>query len=240
MRNLTITRVQEIEDNLTTVRARMDAAAGRAGRTPDAVTLVAVSKTHPMADIEAAYGAGQRDFGENRLDEFWEKVEAAKARGLNEIRWHFIGTFQSRQTSQGIAPFALLHAVDRVKIANRLNRDAGEADCVLQVLLEINVSGEESKHGFAPAAVKQALPMLLGLPNLRINGLMTMAPFVADEARLHAVFSALRRTRDELQQMAPDADLRQLSMGMTNDYEAAIAEGATLVRIGSAIFGARD
>ena len=142
----------DIAANLAAVRARMAAAATRGRAPPDEVLLVAVSKTHPLAAIEAAYAAGQRDFGENRLPELWEKVDLARARGLDGIRWHFIGTIQSRKTKQAIGPIQLIHSVDRAKIANRLSRDAMEAGCVMEVLLEANVSGEASKHGFTPAA----------------------------------------------------------------------------------------
>ncbi len=229
----------DIAANLAAVRARMAAAATRAGRPPDEVLLVAISKTHPLAAIEAAYAAGQRDFGENRLPELWEKVDLARARGLDGIRWHFIGTIQSRKTKQAIGPIQLIHSVDRAKIANRLSRDAMEAGCVMEVLLEANVSGEASKHGFTPTQIADELPALLALSGIRVQGLMTMAPYVADEALLRTIFRDLRRLRNELNEQAPTASLHELSMGMTNDFEVAIEEGATMVRIGSAIFGER-
>ncbi len=230
----------EIASNLAQIRERIELAAGRVNRDPATVTLVAVSKTKPMAAIEAAYAAGQRDFGENRLEELWQKVEAAKSRGLDDIRWHMIGTIQSRKTSQAIGPFTLVHSVDRVKIANRLNRDAIAENCVLSVLLEINVSGESSKHGFAPTTLKNEINALLALPALQIRGLMTMAPFVDDAEATRPVFRQLCRLRDQLQQAAPAATINELSMGMTNDFEVAVEEGATIVRVGSAIFGARE
>lgn len=229
----------EITDNLAAVNATIQHTARQAGRDPADVTLVAVSKTKPMAAIEAAYGAGQRDFGENRIEELWEKVAAAKTLGLDDIRWHMIGTIQSRKTSQMIGPFALLHSVDRVKIANRLNRDATEAACVLSVLLEVNVSGEASKHGFTQESLLQCAKELLALPALRIQGLMTMAPYVTDAEATRPVFRALRLLRDELRNAQPLLELPHLSMGMTNDFPIAIQEGATLVRVGSAIFGTR-
>jgi pyridoxal phosphate enzyme (YggS family) len=229
----------EIVDNLATVQARIRAAAARVQRDPTGITLVAVSKTKPMALIEAAYAAGQRDFGENRLEELWEKVAAAQTLGLNAIRWHMIGTIQSRKTSQLVGPFTLIHSIDRAKIAERLDRDALAASCVLSVLLEVNVSGEASKHGFAPADLLTSASDLLALPALRVDGLMTMAPFVADAEATRPVFRALRQLRDELRQRYPTAAWSQLSMGMTNDFEIAVEEGATLVRVGSAIFGTR-
>lgn len=228
-----------ISANLTDIRTRINEAARRAGRSGDDVTLVAVSKTKPMAMIRAAYEVGQRDFGENRLEELWEKVDAAKTLGLAGIRWHLIGTIQSRKSSQAVGPFTLLHAVDRLKIAQRLSRDADAAGCVLSILLEVNVSGEGSKQGFTPDEVRQTAAALLALPALQVAGLMTLAPLVDDAEATRPVFRALRTLRDELRTTHPVGDWSQLSMGMTNDFEVAVEEGATLVRVGSAIFGSR-
>jgi PLP dependent protein len=233
------TTTADISLNLTRVYTRIAAAAERAGRNPDEITLVAVSKTKPMAAIHAAYEAGQRDFGENRLEELWPKVEEARLLGLHEIRWHLIGTIQSRKTNQAVGPFVLIHSVDRQKIAQRLSRDAEAAHCVLSVLLEVNVSGEASKHGFTPDELLAGAADLLALPGLQITGLMTMAPLVDDPEVARPVFRRLRELRKALQERYPAGVWRHLSMGMTNDFEVAIEEGATLVRIGSAIFGAR-
>jgi pyridoxal phosphate enzyme (YggS family) len=201
--------------------------------------LVAVSKTHPIEAIATAYGLGQRDFGENRVEELWPKVEAAKALGLDEIRWHLIGTIQSRKSADAIGPFALIHSVDRLKLANRLERDAAAAGTVMDVLLEVNVSGEESKHGFSPDEVLAALPELLSYQAVRVRGLMTMAPFIDDAEQTRPVFRQLRQLRERVKEEAGVA-WPELSMGMTNDFEVAVEEGATLVRVGSAIFGARQ
>ena len=235
----TDTESTEILTNLTQIRARVAAAAVAAGRAPETVTLVAVSKTKPMAAIEAAYHAGQRDFGENRLEELWPKVAAAQHLGFHDIRWHLIGNIQSRKSTEAVGPFTLIHSIDRAKIAQRLSRDAVAAGCVLSILLEVNVSGEESKHGFTPAELLATAGALLALPGLQIRGLMTMAPLVDDPEAARPVFRGLRELRNELQTHYPTGDWQQLSMGMTNDFEIAIAEGATLVRIGSAIFGSR-
>jgi pyridoxal phosphate enzyme (YggS family) len=229
----------EILNNLTSVRSQIATATVAAGRKPADVTLVAVSKTKPIAAIAAAYAAGQRDFGENRLEELWPKVDAAQELGLMEIRWHLIGNIQSRKTAQAVGPFALIHSIDRDKVAQRLSRDAEAASCVLSVLLEVNVSGEESKHGFTPDELLATAGDLLALPGLRIQGLMTMAPLVEEAEATRPVFRRLRELRDELQQRYPTDNWHQLSMGMTNDFTVAIAEGATMVRIGSAIFGVR-
>ncbi|RIK56128.1 MAG: YggS family pyridoxal phosphate-dependent enzyme [Chloroflexi bacterium] len=230
---------RRIAENLAQVRARIAAAAARAGRDQAAVTLVAVSKTQPLAAIEAAYAAGQRDFGENRLEELWPKVEMAAQAGLGEIRWHLIGTIQSRKTPQAVGPFVLIHSVDRMKIAARLSRDAEAAGRVMRVLLEVNISGEASKHGFAPAALMAEAAALADLRGIQVQGLMTMAPLEVEAEATRPVFRGLRQLRDALAAAYPAIDWRQLSMGMTNDFEVAVEEGATLVRVGSAIFGQR-
>ncbi len=154
-----------IAAQLALVRSRMAAAAERVGRNPAEVTLVAVSKTHPLSAIAAANAAGQQDFGENRLEELWDKAQAAYATGLNGLRWHMIGPIQSRKSNQAIGPFGpftLVHAVDRTKIARRLSRDAEATSCVLSVLLEVNVSGEASKHGFVPDALRDRDGRVIG------------------------------------------------------------------------------
>jgi len=232
-------KIERIASALQDVQARIEAACARVDRAPGSVTLVAVSKTQPFVAVEAGYAAGQRDFGENRLEELWSKVEAARNRGLDEIRWHLIGPIQSRKTSQAVGPFALIHALDRVKIARRLSRDAMADGKTLDVLLEVNISGEASKHGFSPDELRAAAATLGALPGLRVTGLMTMAPLVDDAELARPVFRGLRELRDELAQRHPKMDWRHLSMGMTNDFEVAVEEGATIVRIGSAIFGPR-
>jgi PLP dependent protein len=229
----------DIEANLKDLRARIASTAVRAGRAADDVTLVAVSKTHPMAAIEAAYVVGQRDFGENRVEELWEKVRQAAAMGLDDVRWHLIGTVQSRKSDQAVGPFAMVHSVDRLKLASRLSRDAATAGRIMDILLEVNVSGEESKHGFSPQELDAVLAEVGVLPGLRVRGFMTMAPLDAPGELARPTFLGLRELRDRLQANYPEMDLSALSMGMTNDFEVAIEEGATLVRVGSAIFGAR-
>jgi pyridoxal phosphate enzyme (YggS family) len=229
-----------IAANLAMVRQRIAEAAQRVGRAASQITLVAVSKTQPFAAIETAYAAGQRDFGENRVEELWPKVEEAKRQGLVDIRWHLIGTIQSRKSADAIGPFALIHSVDRLKLANRLNRDAVAAGKVMDVLLEVNVSGEESKHGFTPQEVMAAVPEFIAYPGIRIVGLMTMAPLVAEAEEARPVFRQLRELRERVELDHPGVVWPELSMGMTNDFEVAVEEGATLVRVGSAIFGARQ
>jgi PLP dependent protein len=241
----TTTGDQTIREALQAVQRRIGAAAQRVGRQPEEVTLIAVSKTKPFALIEEAVAAGQLDFGENRVEELWEKVEIARQRGLEQIRWHLIGTIQSRKTSQAVGPFTLVHAVDRTKIARRLHQDAAAAQMVLPVMLEVNVSGEESKHGFSAQSLLEAMPELLTYNALRYEGLMTMAPLVDDPEETRPIFRTLRALLERLRQqyspeVHPQVTWRHLSMGMTNDFEIAVEEGSTLVRVGTAIFGKRD
>ena len=245
-----------IPENLRLVRTRIAQAAQRAQRSPDEITLVAVSKTKPLSLIAKTAAAGQVDFGENRLEELWQKADAAAEAGMGAIRWHAIGTIQSRKAKLALGPsvaapkptageICLIHAVDRPKIAQRLSRHAADQGRTLEVLLEVNVSGEESKQGFSPASLIAALPALLDLPALRYCGLMTMAPFVEDAEEVRPFFRKLRCLLEELRHtfpavQYPHATWQHLSMGMTNDFEVAIEEGATIVRVGTAIFGHRE
>ena len=239
-----VVQTLSIAQRLADVRERIARAAARAGRSPDEITLVAVSKGHPPEAVVEAYRLGLRDFGENRVEEAEPKMAAVRdmlaAEGQGkDIRWHLIGHIQSRKAKRAISPYVLIHSVDRLKIARRLDRFAGEADRVLPVLLEVNISGEATKFGFSPDEIFDAVTEILTLPHLRVQGLMTMAPFVEDPEEVRPVFAALRRLRDQLAARYPQADWRHLSMGMTNDFEVAIEEGATIVRIGTAIFGER-
>lgn len=231
--------IDEIAANLASVRTRIDDAARRVGRAPADVTLVAVSKQQAFDAIAAAYAVGQRDFGENRLEELLPKADEARRRGLTDIRWHMIGTIQSRKSAQAVGPWTLIHSVDRLKLAQRLSRDAVSAGVVMPVLLEVNVSGEASKHGFTPQGVTEAVEELVALPGIQVRGLMTMAPYFDEPEATRPVFRGLCKLRDSLVAHPSTHAWRELSMGMTNDFEIAVEEGATLVRIGSAIFGAR-
>lgn len=231
---------ETLADRLAQVQERVARAAARAGRDFKEITLVAVSKTKPFEMIAELAAAGQVDFGENRLEELWEKVDKAERAGLTSIRWHAIGTIQSRKSKQAVGPFALVHSVDTLKLAGRISRAAEEAGQPINALLEVNVSGEESKHGFTPGELSAALPELLALPGLRIQGLMTMAPLESDPEATRPVFQRMRALLDEIRQRFPEGDWRHLSMGMTNDFEVAIEEGATIVRVGTAIFGKRE
>lgn len=233
--------------NLARVRERIAEAALRAGRDPGEVTLVAVTKTLPVEAVVAGYRAGIRHFGENRAEEGAVKIPAVSdaIAGPPPI-WHMVGHVQSRKAATVVTYFDVVHSVDRIRIAHRLSRFAQEAGRVLPVLLECNVSGEASKYGFEverwakDKEQREAFFVLcseiLSLPAIRVEGLMTMAPIVPDPEEVRLVFASLRGLRDALAGRFPDADWRHLSMGMTDDFEVAVEEGATMVRIGRAIF----
>ncbi len=231
---------EELRDNLKRVQENIARAAARAGRDSTAITLVAVSKTQPVAALIAAYELGVRHFGENRVEEAEEKIAAFReAIADRAVAFHMIGHVQSRKADEVAAFFDCVHSVDSVKLAARLSRFAVKP---LPILLEVNVSGEDSKYGLAAARREElfdAVEAIAPLPNLRLDGLMTMAPLVADPELTRPVFRTLRELRDELEAHYPRLSLPQLSMGMTDDYEVAVEEGATLVRVGRAIFGER-
>ena len=240
----------DIPRNLAQVQERVAEAALRTGRDPADVTLVAVTKTHPVETVVAAYQAGVRHFGENRVEEGIPKIPAVHAVISGpQPTWHMVGHVQSRKARAVVARFDCVHSLDRPKIARRLSRFAQEAGLTLPVLLECNVSGEETKFGFDLQDWKQdkagqeaffaTVEQVLALPALSVQGLMTMAPFVADPETVRPVFVNLRALLDALRERFPACDWRHLSMGMTDDFEVAIEEGATMVRIGRAIFGAR-
>ena len=199
-----------------------------AGRSPEEVTLVAVSKTVGPDAVESAIAGGARDFGENRPDPLMEKADR-----FTDARWHFIGNIQSRRIRDIVGRAALIHSLYQEKHARKIDEVARERGIVQDVLLEVNVSGEESKSGLAPDEVRALLEACGGLPNLRVRGLMTMAP-IGDAGTARATFAGLARLRDELHPDYPD--LAELSMGMTDDWREAVREGATIVRIGRAVF----
>ena len=226
--------MSQISDNLINIHSRIQDAAHRVGRQVSDVRLVAVSKTYPPAVIQEAWNSGQRVFGENRVQDALPKIAELPA----EAEWHFIGHLQSNKIRKALPAFTLIHGVDNLELAQQINRIAGEMGLTANILLEINVSGEASKFGFSPTDLRQNLEDLLCLPNIRINGLMTMAPYSEDPETARPVFSKLRILRDELAAKTGQA-LRELSMGMSGDFEVGIEEGATIVRIGSSIFGHR-
>ncbi len=225
-----------IEDQLQEIRANIAAAELRAGRPTGSTTLLAVSKTFPVSDIMHAYNDGQRLFGENRLQEAMEKIPAMPA----DCVWHLIGPLQRNKVRKALEQgIALIEAVDSRKLAEAISRIAGELGTTARVLLEVNVDGEESKHGFTPEGLQQEWELLTALPNLDIRGLMCIpAPTDTPEGARPA-FATLRQLAETLRTRGP-LPLPELSMGMSHDYAVAVEEGATIVRVGSAIFGKRD
>jgi len=228
-----------ITRNLHTVRQTIAATARAAGRNPEEIRLIAVSKNQPRAAIEAAVGAGQRAFGENTVQEALAKIPHFTGRGLE---WHFIGHLQSNKARFVPGNFSWLHALDSLKLAQRLARLAQERSTVVNTLIEVNVARDPRKHGVAPEALLPLLEQLLreDLSGIALRGLMAIGPHPAAEPELRAAFAAVRKLRDDCRRRFGAQDFTELSMGMSGDYIAAIMEGATMVRVGTAIFGGRD
>ena len=225
----------ELQLRIGAIRQRVAEACKRAGRDPGKVQIIAVAKTKPVQAILAVQGCGLMEIGENYVQELVEKHRAIG----DGVRWHFIGHLQ-RNKVKYLAPFVgIIHGVDSLRLAEEINRQAAQQGRVIPVLLQVNTSGEESKFGVEPAAALALAEGLLRLPNIRLEGLMTLAAFLDDPEAVRPMFRLLRQTRDELQQRTGHP-LPALSMGMTNDFEVAVEEGATMVRIGTAIFGERE
>jgi len=219
-----------LQENLSFVEERIRNACNWANRNREEVTLIAVTKTHPVEIIQEAYDLGIRDFGENRVQELLKKnVFFANY----DIRWHLIGHLQSNKAKY-IAPFIhCVHSIDSIETAKELSKRAEQNSRTIDVLLEINVAGEATKEGIAPSECEELLKRISeDAPSLFVRGLMTIAPFEENPEKVRPYFRELRRLRDEF-------GLRDLSMGMTNDFEVAIEEGATMIRVGSALFGER-
>jgi PLP dependent protein len=219
------------EEQYRKIAANVAELAAGAGRDPGEVHVVAVSKSHPREAVDEVYLAGCRDFGENRMQEALPKMEGSPS----DLRWHFIGNLQTKKVPKIIGRFHLIHSVDSPKLARKIS-DSGEREGVVSnILLEVNTSGEESKHGLSPEKWQAEFEGVIASPGIAVKGLMTMAPLTEDEGIIRGCFSRLREFRDSLQSSYSLA-LPHLSMGMTNDYPIAIEEGATLLRIGTAIF----
>ncbi len=245
-------QTERVRANILAIRERIDAAARRAGRDPTSVKLIAVSKTHPAESVRAAMAADVADFGENRVQEAGEK--AGMLADVAGIRWHLIGHLQRNKVRRAVAIFDLVHSVDSLRLAESLDRAVSEADqdggrTRLPVLLQANVAGETQKEGFDLAGsltntarlaqFRADVARIVELRHLEVRGLMTIAPYVADPEAVRPVFRALRELRDDLARDFSGLPWSELSMGMTGDYEVAVEEGATLVRVGRAIFGDR-
>jgi PLP dependent protein len=226
-----------IADNIGKVRERMAQAALQAGRKPEEVRLIAVSKTKPAAAIAEAFASGQQLFGENYVQEL-----VAKAAELpEEISWHFIGHLQSNKVRQIAGLVQMIHSVDRMSLAQEIDRQWGALGKRCEVLVQVNISKEATKSGATSEEAVKLVREISALPHLRVVGLMTMPPFFDDPEAARPYFRALKELAGEVEAaLIPGVEMRELSMGMSGDFEAAIAEGATLVRVGSALFGERQ
>lgn len=226
--------VENVAENIESVRAQIGEAVKKSGRSADDITLVAISKTHEAEKVRAAFDAGQRLFGESRVQEARAKIPLLPS----AARWHFVGRLQKNKIRHALPLFELFHSVDSLDLARDMNRIADEEGLRPRVLLEVNVAGEGSKIGFAPDALRSQMEALLDFPRLTIEGLMTIPPLAPEAEVSRKYFVALREMRDQFvaEFKVPFA---HLSMGMTGDFMVAIEEGATLVRVGTAIFGQR-
>ncbi len=227
-----------IGGRIASVRERISNAALRAGRDPSDVKLVVVTKEVPVGAVAEALAAGATDLGENRVQELTGKMEALAAYAPPP-RWHLIGTLQRNKVKDVVGEVAMIHSIDSIALGLAVGSRAASVGCVQDALLEVNVSGETAKHGFDASEAAEALEALAGAPGLRIRGLMTIAPLGA-AAVARRCFAALRDLRDELRSTLAGTGMDELSMGMTRDFAEAISEGATIVRIGTAIFGPRS
>jgi len=230
-------RRDEIAASLSAVRQRLARAIDRAGRFPSSVRLVAVSKTRPAGDVRAAFDAGQLEFGENRVQEALEKIAATSD---IPITWHLVGHLQSNKARRAAASFACIHSIDSAEVLKRVDAAAGEAGRRTELLVQVDLAGEATKHGAPAEAWLSLFDAAADCRAARVTGLMLLPPFTPDPEDARPYFRRLRALRDELAGRGVPADmLRELSMGMSHDFEVAVEEGATIVRVGTAIFGER-
>lgn len=226
-----------ISENLEWVKSRIAEAAGRSGRAPESIRLVSVSKTVSIEKIIEARQAGAELFGENRVQEALEKIDHL---GQSGPVWHFIGHLQKNKVKHIVGRFDLIHSVDSVDLAQVINEKSLAQNLITHILVQVNVTGEASKSGLAPDALESALRALSKMPAIKVEGLMTIPPYASDPEESRNVFSRLSELRDQMTELGMEGiSLQELSMGMSNDFTVAIEEGATLVRVGSAIFGDR-
>lgn len=229
---------EDIPRRLVEVRDRIAEAAGRAGRRPEDVRLIAVSKTHPLDAIRAACDAGQLDFGENKVQEALQKIAQSTD---TRLRWHLIGHLQSNKARKAATAVETIHAIDSIELLRRVDQAAADAGRRVDVLIQVDLALEETKHGAPVGDVPALVRAADGCAAARLTGLMLLPPLSDDPERARPWFARLRALRDELVAQGGAADrLRELSMGMSHDFEVAIEEGATMIRVGSAIFGERN
>lgn len=226
-----------LKDQLQEVEKRIQAACDRAGRKREEVTLIAVSKTKPVETLQEAYDLGVRIFGENKVQELTAKYEALP----KDVHWHMIGHLQTNKVKYIIDKAELIHSVDSLKLAETIEKEAAKHDLIADILVEVNVAEEESKFGMKMEEVIPFVEKVSAFPHVRVRGLMTIAPFVEDPEENRSIFADLHKLYIDIKKKNHDNDtVSVLSMGMTNDYEVAIEEGATMVRVGTGIFGARN
>lgn len=224
-----------VYENIENVRQKIAAAARKAGRSENEITLIGVSKTKPVELIKEATACGVLDLGENRVQEVLEKFDK-----IENVRWHLIGHLQKNKVKYIVDKAELIHSVEGFELAKEIDKQAKKIGKVQNILIQVNVSGEESKFGVSPDETIPLCKAVSALENIRIKGLMTMAPMGSSEEELRFVFGGLRKLSDEIRnENIEKAEMQHLSMGMSGDYEIAIEEGATLVRVGTGIFGAR-
>lgn len=226
-----------LKQNLERVEQNIRAACERSGRNREEVTLIAVSKTKPLPMLEEAYALGVRQFGENKVQELSEKYEELP----REICWHMIGHLQRNKVKYIVDKVGCIHSVDSVRLAKAIEAEAVRKECTVDILVEVNVAGEESKFGIRPEETEEFVRKIALFPHLRVRGLMTIAPYVSNPEENRPYFAKLRKLSVDIQAKNIDnVNMSILSMGMTNDYEIAIEEGATHVRVGTGIFGERN
>lgn len=224
------TNLHEVEQNILT-------ACEKSGRSRDEITLIAVSKTKPVSLLEEAYEARVRDFGENKVQEMCEKYEVME----KDINWHMIGHLQTNKVKYLIGKTTLIHSVDSYKLACEIEKQAAKHDCVMDILIEVNIAEEETKFGLAEEEVIELVKEISKLPHVRIQGLMTVAPYVVDPEENRPFFRKIKQLSVDIDnQNIDNVNMNILSMGMTGDYMVAIEEGATMVRVGTGIFGERN
>lgn len=225
-----------VKERLEEIRARIGAACERSGRNPEDITIIAVTKYTTLEVAEEVLAAGLTHIGENRWQDVKPKWEAIGGRAV----WHFIGSLQTNKVRDVIGKFEYIHSVDRLSLAEELEKKAAQRGETVKVFLQVNVSGEESKHGLEPDKLEEFALRLRDMPNLRVAGLMTMAPYDADPESARPVFAGLRRLRDDLNAKGHlPYEVKELSMGMSGDFEVAVEEGATFIRLGTVLVGGR-
>lgn len=229
--------VKEIKERLARVIERIHDSASRIERDADTIQLVAVSKSHPVSKIEAAVAAGLKLFGENKIQEARKKIPQISS---DDLTWHMVGHLQSNKAKYAVKMFDLIHSVDSISLAKEINKRASQIGKIQSILIQVNISDEESKFGVDPALLMQMIDSIAELSSIRLEGLMTIPPFFEDPAKSRPYFRSLKKLADKLKQnIWPKGSPLNLSMGMSGDFEIAIEEGADIIRVGTSIFGSR-